>query len=419
MCSDSVIDLTLEDSDSEDQPSRATNRRTVTCAGSGSSDIEIIEPPLTVGKGKKIGGAICKLKENRWPVQVEASDDEIVVIEQASAAGPSGPRRRLQQSVFADKRLTRETRRARSTIDPADERLARQLEGEERREYREMIRRVHNQKEGIVFSVCVDSNGKLEDGSDAHPDDLVRFEPWRKLVESQGLRIKKFHWFVNYELEKRFEEARSDLEIVMDKQPEELQLFHGTASQNLESILADGFRIGGVAGHGITNGVARGYGVYLAAQIQVSLTYSQGDNRLFACRVLPGRITRRPVMHPPRSTNIGEEPFDSYSDGSVYVVRYTSLVLPCYVRLVGHISHIPLPSDSIATTQMIELDTVGRPFFAPAVGGLAGRAKAVLPPAAGADQMATRRVGVTREQRTATRSPQKPRRTLRRQPTIT
>ena len=43
------------------------------------------------------------------------------------------------------------------------------------------------------------------------------------------------HWFVNYELEKRFEIARDMMEAIMGERPPEKQLFHGTPATNIDS----------------------------------------------------------------------------------------------------------------------------------------------------------------------------------------
>ena len=102
----------------------------------------------------------------------------------------------------------------------------------------------------------------LEDGSPAHPDDLERFGPWKTLCEQSGLKVAKcqssmptfcfpkiivsriVHWFVNYELEKRFETARDTVEAIMGKRPPELQLFHGTSAANIDlSVLFANSRI--------------------------------------------------------------------------------------------------------------------------------------------------------------------------------
>ncbi|KDR78746.1 hypothetical protein GALMADRAFT_244289 [Galerina marginata CBS 339.88] len=219
-----------------------------------------------------------------------------------------------------------------AAYDEEDERLARQLAQEEEESYRQLVETVENNKDGIVFSVVINAaDNTLEDGSPAHADDLERFQPWKNLCEQSGLKVAKFHWFVNYELEKRFEMARDTLEAIMGERPPEMQLFHGTPAANIDSILQSGFRIGGVDGHPISHGTASGYGIYLAAAAATSLGYAMGGNKIFACRVVPGRTTKTPVHQPPPSVHVGSERVECYDGGGVLVHRYASLVLPCYM----------------------------------------------------------------------------------------
>lgn len=94
----------------------------------------------------------------------------------------------------------------------ADEALARRLAKEEQKEYLKFVKTVDqkavrphllhflktdvndNKQEGIVFRVAIDATtNTLEDGTDAHPDDLDRFEPWHKKFEESmsGFKVKK------------------------------------------------------------------------------------------------------------------------------------------------------------------------------------------------------------------------------------
>jgi len=104
------------------------------------------------------------------------------------------------------------------------------------------------------------SDGTLEDGSPAHPDDFARFQPWRVKFEEAHIQVKRcqffrpyyyrafptnifwrlppVHWIVNYELEKRFEEARSTLTEVLGQAPVEKMLFHGTAQANIDPYIS-------------------------------------------------------------------------------------------------------------------------------------------------------------------------------------
>lgn len=73
--------------------------------------------------------------------------------------------------------------------------------------------------------------------------------------------------------------------------------------------------------------------------------------------VLPGRTTANYVNYPPPSINVGDEHVESYfsglNPGGVYVVRYASLVLPCYV--CGLHPQLVM-TDSNYYRQMIEYD---------------------------------------------------------------
>ncbi|KAG5643393.1 hypothetical protein DXG03_001008 [Asterophora parasitica] len=228
------------------------------------------------------------------------SDDEIIELSNSAVASPTkgkGKGKAQEHSILQDEALARrlaleyeEANNNRSAHDIAeDEELARRLAKEEERSLRQLMSKIEKKKEGIVFSVVVNAaDNTLHDGSPAHPDDLERFEPWKKLCEGNGLKVKKcdilVHWFVNYELEKRFEAACDKLEQVMGKRSEELQLFHGTAAPNIESILNGGFRIGGVGDQRVVNGTAMGYGIYFATHAATSLGYAMGGNKIFACR---------------------------------------------------------------------------------------------------------------------------------------
>ncbi|THU75973.1 hypothetical protein K435DRAFT_974630, partial [Dendrothele bispora CBS 962.96] len=167
---------------------------------------------------------------------------------------------------------------------PEDAELAKRLAEEERKDYRELIEKIEGREEGIVFRVVVNADGTLEDGTPAHPDDIARFEPWRQNFEAGGQKVKRFHWIVNYELEKRFEAARDDLRNLLGEEPEEIRLWHGTASANIDSILKGGFRIGGMNGHPVQHGAALGRGIYLAKNGSMSVGYAMGADRIFGCR---------------------------------------------------------------------------------------------------------------------------------------
>ena len=74
--------------------------------------------------------------------------------------------------------------------------------------------------------------------------------------------------------------------------------------------------------------------------------------------MLPGRTTPKVMREIPPSTVPGSEDFESYQGaGGIYVVRYASLVLPCYVRHPRLIAiHISSHNES---SQMIEFERIG------------------------------------------------------------
>ncbi|KAI4520785.1 ADP-ribosylation [Schizophyllum commune Loenen D] len=338
-----------------------------------SDTIDIVES-VAGGKGKARDEYLGSNRSQTgatnvpWPVQqrrssgntnkrpVATDDDEVEVLE-GPVTGPSKPRPSKRQRTSPSENIKPKgqpsapsnaasdiasTSTPRKNVRPpkvtkrtlaADERLARKLAAEERKEYEALCKQIEKKKEGIVFRVVVNADGNLADGSPAHPDDLDRFEPWRQLFEKGSTcKVKRFHWIVNYELEKRFEEARVKLREIMGCEPEEKQLFHGTSAENIDSILNEGFRIGGVGKHRITNGSVLGYGIYLAQDGMTSMGYAAGADRMFACRVLLGRVTHDHAESMRRPTQaVGSGRYESYNNNNVYVVRHTALVLPCYM----------------------------------------------------------------------------------------
>jgi hypothetical protein len=179
------------------------------------------------------------------------------------------------------------TLKARKKDSDTDHLLAQRLAAEEEADYKALLESVHSRDDGIVFSLAINaSDNTLDDGSLAHQDDLDRFAPWKALFESTscGIKVKKFHWFVNHTLESVYERHRERIEAVTGQPAQELSLFHGTREVNIQSILKGGFRIGGQNGHAVTNGTALGHGVYLAQSAATSIGYAMGSNRIFACK---------------------------------------------------------------------------------------------------------------------------------------
>ncbi|KAF5353805.1 hypothetical protein D9758_010587 [Tetrapyrgos nigripes] len=348
--SDKVIHLLDSDSDvnQKDEPPHESKRR---------------KPLRTYDSNQALNSKSADLPstEIKNSTKPERSNTKNKKVSRRSEPFPAeaGPR---QDGPLASSRSKRTTKYP--VVHDGDAELARRLAEDERKEYRELIQRIEGQKEGIVFKLVINADGTLEDGSPAHPDDLQRFEPWRALFETPfvapslpglqaepSFKVKRLHWIVNYELEKRFENAREQLRNLLGEEPKELMLFHGTQERNIDLILKGGFRIGGMNGHPLTNGAACGHGIYLAKHGAMSMGYAVDGNRIFACRVLPGLTTKSMAYSSrlPPSTELGYEKYHSWTDDdSVYVVRYTTLVLPCYMIEYDQPGYTQLYANNIA-----------------------------------------------------------------------
>ncbi|KAH8833020.1 hypothetical protein DL96DRAFT_1584341 [Flagelloscypha sp. PMI_526] len=341
--SNRVIDLSIR---SDDEPSVSspkkkrkrplqTNSTSVQRDGEQDSldDVEIIASPnlhkrirvqICVEPGSKLGISRRKAKEKNRRAETfqdEEYDDDILIKDGSQF---------VSSTRFIQSR--------------EDAELARKLAEEEQAGYQQLLKSVKSKEEGIIFRLAINTaNNTLEDGTPAHRDDIERFRPWKEICDKAGIRLKRFHWIVNHESEKRYNRARKYLEYFTGKKWPEKKLFHGTHTQNIELILKGGFRIGGVDGHPIRHGDSEGKGVYLAEDPRHSMGFSpptqagQTTCRIFCCRVVPGRVTRslQYSRKVPPSKDVGQEKYESfrgYDGGSpIYVVRYTSLILPCYM----------------------------------------------------------------------------------------
>ena len=119
---------------------------------------------------------------------------------------------------------------------------------------------------------------------------------------------------------------------------EERGYFHGTDTKNHVAIQREGFRIGGVDGHGTAHGVAMGHGVYLGDMAEVSRDYVIGEDAMLLCRVLPGQ--RSPVPFGANQCSrelwpVEKEAAQSYErehrGGKALILASSTLALPRYV----------------------------------------------------------------------------------------
>ncbi|KAJ7775215.1 hypothetical protein B0H14DRAFT_3588326 [Mycena olivaceomarginata] len=153
-------------------------------------------------------------------------------------------------------------------------------------------------------------------------------------IGTRRLKVKTVTWFVNVQLEARFEAAK-ELLASLGIDNSETNLFHGMAANNIQPILEGGFLIPGVSSGGkMANGKTEGYGIYLAPTASASLGYARGINKMFMCRVVTGRVSNEIGHAKPRP--LGQNGYESWygtgaSVGHFYVVKHVELVLPRYV----------------------------------------------------------------------------------------
>ncbi|KAJ3086564.1 hypothetical protein HK102_012902 [Quaeritorhiza haematococci] len=126
-----------------------------------------------------------------------------------------------------------------------------------------------------------------------------------------GSKVEKVEYVVNEQLHRSFTEKVEEYQSSGRSHKIEIA-FHGTAQKNIESILENGFRIGGQNGHPITHGTALGMGVYLGRKPQTSMVYTMGATSMIVVRV----VVNHGVDH---------------EDPNVLVARTSAQVLPCYV----------------------------------------------------------------------------------------
>jgi hypothetical protein len=108
-------------------------------------------------------------------------------------------------------------------------------------------------------------------------------------------------------------------------------------------ILANGFRIGGEAGHKVAVGKkkvisrswrlfnAQGHGIYCTPDASIARKYNGNGRSLIALRTISGVVSTKPLAD--EADWIGDEMYDSHYDAGykTYVVRRVAQTLPCFL----------------------------------------------------------------------------------------
>ena len=159
-----------------------------------------------------------------------------------------------------------------------------------------------------------------------------------RIVESQFTRlankysravpnIKSIDYYVNPPLIKKYDAMQAHFEQKYGKgnqKSEAVLAFHGTASQNIASIVTNNFDRAKISR------TAHGYGIYFSEFPEISTGYG---NALLLCRVLPGNphVEINPVSRAPSGCDsIAVKP-DSDGRAQMLVIENPDQILPCYV----------------------------------------------------------------------------------------
>ena len=145
-------------------------------------------------------------------------------------------------------------------------------------------------KEDIIFKRTLHRGrfGNLTcEGEKVDHDDYDHFYEIASKFDTNELKVVKVEYIVNSKLHLKYENQkelfrRANVPIV------ENFVFHGTLKTNIDSIIEDGFKIGGVNGHAVINGAVYGAGIYTSISAHAPLQFSAHSTCMIALRALPG-----------------------------------------------------------------------------------------------------------------------------------
>ena len=140
-----------------------------------------------------------------------------------------------------------------------------------------------------------------------------------RLLGPGHARVKQVDVYESGRAEQAWRAKRREIEARVGVQ-QPVWVFHGTAPQNLVSIMTEGFRVGG-RDVGVANGSAYGLGVYTATGPATPLaTYGQGKSVILAIAV-EGTQTRAEA--------VGSDSWTPNGDWIIF--KHGAQLLPKYV----------------------------------------------------------------------------------------
>jgi len=137
-----------------------------------------------------------------------------------------------------------------------------------------------------------------QDGMTLDENDYREFCHIAKKFEHDNVVVTKITYIANESLYRRYMAKKKQFQETKVSD-EEVVVFHGTSKSNIESIVCDGFSVGGVEGHPIRHGALFGTGVYTSRTGVTPVIFSP-DMCVVACLALPGNVevhSRSPEKH--------------------------------------------------------------------------------------------------------------------------
>ncbi|ORZ38197.1 hypothetical protein BCR44DRAFT_308044 [Catenaria anguillulae PL171] len=157
------------------------------------------------------------------------------------------------------------------------------------------------------------------------------------MSRSKEYDLVNVEYIDNPELRAAFEAARERFEAE-GKNTEEILVFHGTLSENIEPIVANGFKIGGKADQDSRfEDKSLGYGIYTARHLPSAAMYSSksvgpdGLIRVIGLIALRGAIAKPQLGARKAKNAVPLEMADSFDNDEWLVLYKSEQALPCYI----------------------------------------------------------------------------------------
>jgi len=150
-----------------------------------------------------------------------------------------------------------------------------------------------------------------------------------RMLGSQKNKVSKVEYVINPQLLAAFESKQEELAGVTGEEQHPVLAFHGTTSQNMESIVQHNFDIG-LLSKGSGDKGWYGAGIYFSELPTTAMSYGKGEKKLLLSKVLLGREFQCPGRMDGKQLQLG---YDSHRspDGSELVVFDQAQILPCYI----------------------------------------------------------------------------------------